>query len=61
MGQFMPLGRLAFAQDRRFVIVVRVAASVAAAVFRADLARVQTQAMRASGNARSAVEVRASR
>ena len=55
------LGRLAFAQDQRVVIVVRVAASVAVAVFRADQARVQTQATRASGKARSAVEVRASR
>jgi hypothetical protein len=55
------LGRLAFAQDQRVVIVVRVAASVAVAVFRADQARVQTQATRASGNARSAAEIRASR
>jgi hypothetical protein len=55
------LGRLAFAQDQRVVIVVRVAASVAVAVFRADQARVQTQATRASGNARSAAEIRPSR
>ena len=40
--------------------VVRVAGSVAVAVFRADRARVQTRATLASGNARSAVEVCAS-